>query len=344
MNNQLIPVVDLQRLVREAAAASAPDMPLRYRHFLQTGATPRLPHTVSIETTSACQLACPMCDREHMQRETALMSDEVFHAVVAAIAPHGIRLSFNGIGEPLLDRKLPERIAYARAQGIEHAALNTNGMLLDKRRSRELIEAGLTGISVSLDGADQASLEAGHLGADYATVVRNLEDLLDLKREMGAEWLEVMLRVTVQQANLAALPDIYRRWHGRVSRIRVNLAYQYGAATTAPVLPYRWEERIPCPQVLGSLLVLTNGDATLCCLGDINAELAVGNLARDGLAQCYAGPRAQEVRALHRSGDLDAIPVCQRCAGSTMSNFECGSVARTLEEECLALVARESGT
>lgn len=337
MNDIPTPAIDLPRLVREWAADSATDLPMHYRHFLQTGATPRLPHTVSIETTSACQLACPMCDRDHMRREAPLMSDQVFHAVVAAIAPHGIKLSFNGIGEPLLDKKLPERIAYARSRGIPEAAISSNGMLLDRRRGRELIQAGLTGISVSLDGADQASLETGHLGADYATVSDNLEDLLALKRELAAEHLEVVLRVTVQQANLAALPEIYRRWQGRVSNIRVNLVYQYGAAITDPLLPYRWEERIPCPQMLGSLLVLTNGDTTICCLGDINAELALGNLTRDSLEQCYAGPRAQEIRALHRAGDLTSLPVCRRCAGSTLSNFQCGSLARALERECLGL-------
>lgn len=325
------PPIDLDRLRRECRIEPG----LAYRHFLITGATPRLPGAVSIETSAACQLDCPMCDRAGMRREHLLMPDEVYRAVVAAIAPHRLKINFNGIGEPLLDKKLPDRVAHARAQGIPEAGLVSNGLLLEPRLARELIRAGLTRITLSLDGADPASHASGHAGADLALLEENLEALLSLRREQGPSPIEVVLRVTLQQGNLATLPALYRRWHGRGARIRLNFAYQYGDAATRPLLPYRWNERIPCPQMLSTMLVLTNGDATICCLGDVNAELGLGNLTRSSLEACYQGPRAREIRELHRAGNLADLPVCRRCSASTRSNFESGQLALALEAECL---------
>jgi sulfatase maturation enzyme AslB (radical SAM superfamily) len=328
--------LDLDRLIRESRV----EHPLAYRHYLQTGVTPRLPRHITLETAAACQLACPMCDRANMRRERLLMSDQTYNAVLDRVAPHRVKIGFNGIGEPLLDKKLPERIAQARSRGIPETAMASNGLLLEPRLARELIKAGLTRAVIALDGPDPASQYVGHLGADPEQVAENLEGLLAARRELGAEDFQILIRVTVQRGNLATLPDIYRRWHGRVTHIQVNLVYQYGQVSTDPLMPVHWGSRIPCPQTRDSLLVLTNGDATICCLGDINAELAVGNLTRDSLEHCFSGPRARAIRELHRAGDLSSLPVCQRCGAATQGNFQAGALARALEAECLAMLER----
>lgn len=308
--------------------------PLNYRYFLQTGVTVKVPRTVSLETTAACQLACKMCDRSSLKRETIFMPEEVFKAAIKNIAPYRIKVNFNGIGEPLLDRNLPDRIAYACSQGIDQIGMVTNGLLLTPRIARELIAAGIKRITISLDGNDQHSLDSGHSGADYETVASNIEGLVNLKKKLSADSLDVVLRVTVQKCNLAVVPDIFMRWQDKVTAICINFVYQYGNAITDSVLPYRWQERVPCPKLLSTMMVLTNGDATICCLGDVNAELRIGNIATDKLEEFYTGPVARNIRAKHLAKDFVSLPVCQRCVGCTMSNFHFGALARTIETEC----------
>lgn len=308
--------------------------PLNYRYFLQTGVTVKVPRMVSLETTAACQLACKMCDRSSLKRETIFMTDEVFKAAIKNIAPYRIKVSFNGIGEPLLDRNLPDRIAYACSQGIDQIGMVTNGLLLTPRIAGELIAAGIKRITISLDGSGQHSHESGHSGADYETVAGNIEGLVSLKKKLSADSLDVILRVTVQKSNLAVVPNIFMRWQDKVTAICVNFVYQYGNAITESVLPYRWQERVPCPKLLSAMMVLTNGDATICCLGDVNAELRIGNIATDKLEEFYTGPIARNIRAKHLAKDFVLLPVCQRCVGCTMSNFHFGALARTIETEC----------
>jgi hypothetical protein len=319
----------------ELVARAEPRYCAPYKLYKAIGAAARLPRQVTLETTSACQLACKMCDRSHMRREHMLMPDDIFITAVHKIAPYPIRINFNGIGEPLLDNKLVDRIAYARDAGVKKMSLISNGLLLTPEMGKALIKAGLTRLAVSLDSIDQNRLDAVHNGSDYQTVAQNLEALIATRKELNADHVKIIIRLTVQQANLAGIPDLYRSWYGRVDDIRVNFAYQYGQISTSPVLPYDWDNRVPCPNTLETLMVLTNGATTICCLGDINAELNTGNIATDTVEHCFSGPIAAGIRAKHRAKQIDDLPVCMKCSASTMSNFRNAAVAREIERACV---------
>jgi uncharacterized radical SAM superfamily Fe-S cluster-containing enzyme len=319
--------MDFEKLIRDNKVT----YPLEYRHFIQTGCVAKTPKNVSIETSSACQLSCAMCDRSRIRREASFMPDDVFYAVIDHIAPFRVRVNFNGVGEPLLDERLVDRIAYATGRGIDEIGLVTNGLLLTSSLSKELIKAGIKRITVSLDGDDQESHGGVHSGADYETVVNHIESLIRVKKNLNRGFPDVVLRVTVQKSNLAAIPGIFMRWRNKVQAICVNFVYQYGQVRTNPVVPYNWKEKIPCPNMLNSVMVLTNGLTTLCCMGDVNAELNIGNLAQVRLDNLYSGSAAKDIRARHLAGDFDSLPVCDRCAGCTMSSFYFGSLARAVE-------------
>jgi MoaA/NifB/PqqE/SkfB family radical SAM enzyme len=95
------------------------------------------------------------------------------------------RLTLQGLGEPLLAPHLLDLVRYAAARDVR-TGFNTNGVLLRRQRSRELIAAGLAWLHVSLDGATAATYEDVRHGTAFAPqpgqfdqVVANLRDLLD---------------------------------------------------------------------------------------------------------------------------------------------------------------------
>lgn len=322
--------LDIEKLIRENTVT----YPLKYRHFLQTGCVAKTPKGVSIETSSVCQLSCSMCDRSNIRRVNSFMPDEIFKATIDHIAPFRVMVNFNGVGEPLLDIRLAERIAYASNRGIKEIGLVTNGLLLTPVLAKELIKAGIKRIAISLDGDDQRTHESVHSGADFETVVSHIESLIRVKKELNSKFPDIVLRITVQKSNQMAIPGIFMRWREKVAAIRVNFVYQYGQVRTNPVVPFRWDDRIPCPNMLNSVMVLTNGTTTLCCMGDVNAELNIGNMAETRLDVLYSGDRAKDIRARHLAREFDALPVCKNCVGCTMSNFFLGSLARAVENQC----------
>ncbi len=136
-------------------------------------------------------------------------------------------VSFWGIGEPLLHPGIGGMVAAAHELGAR-TELITNGHLLDDARCRELVDAGLDRLVVSLDGPTPAALSRMRPGADLAGLERSLRALqLAVRRSPGRE-VELALESVLTRSNLAELPAIVER------------AREQGAATlyVTNLLPY----------------------------------------------------------------------------------------------------------
>jgi cyclic pyranopterin phosphate synthase len=83
-------------------------------------------------------------------RDEILRFEEIAH-IVQVVAPLGIRKIRLTGGEPLMRKKLPVLIEMlSRIEGIEEIAMTTNAFFL-KNMAKELYDAGLNRINVSLD-------------------------------------------------------------------------------------------------------------------------------------------------------------------------------------------------
>lgn len=101
-----------------------------------------------IALTARCNLRCFYCHAEGEKAPARELSAEEIAEILRVSGKLGIRtVKFTG-GEPLLREDLPEIIA-AMPPGIE-SSLTTNATLLADR-ARELKEAGLSRVNVSLD-------------------------------------------------------------------------------------------------------------------------------------------------------------------------------------------------
>ncbi|MFQ6539936.1 MULTISPECIES: GTP 3',8-cyclase MoaA [Aphanothece] len=126
----------------------------------------RRPGVLRLSLTARCNLACPYCCPDDHD-PPGLLSLAERHQLVATAASLGFtRLRLTG-GEPLLHRDveaLIDRLRPLRDRGpgadggLEEIALTTNGVLLSAERARALRQAGLDRITLSLDGADGASV------------------------------------------------------------------------------------------------------------------------------------------------------------------------------------------
>lgn len=108
-----------------------------------------------IEPTSMCNLKCRTCFRNNWIDETqGVMIDEVLKEIYSFIKKSGNLESvmLAGMGEPLLHEKVVEIVKQISSLG-KKVELLTNGTLLTKTMSEELVEAGLDVLWVSCDEA-----------------------------------------------------------------------------------------------------------------------------------------------------------------------------------------------
>ncbi len=170
------------------------------------------PVCLYLETTNRCNLLCTTCPRTFEELEPpADMSWALFTRIVDQF-PSIARVVLHGVGEPMMAKNLPRMIAYLRARGT-YVLFNTNGTLLTERKGRELIDADLDELRVSLDAAEPEAFMLVR-GRDYfQRIVRNLKRFVALQRTLGADRPRVSLWLTGLKETVNQLQDFVRLAH-----------------------------------------------------------------------------------------------------------------------------------
>src|SRR5438045_2541840 len=140
--------------------------PIR-RLLLATGRdrAPGLPEIVQIESTNICNAKCVFCPRDVMHRKLGIMSFDLFTKIVDECAELGItHVRVHNYGEPFVDRKLVEKVRYAKQKGIKEVGMISNGPLINEDVARGMIDAGLDAINISVDASGKEVFESTRLG------------------------------------------------------------------------------------------------------------------------------------------------------------------------------------
>jgi len=167
------------------------------------------PVCLYIETTNRCNLLCTTCPRTYEDLEPpADMSWELFTHIVDQF-PDISRVVLHGIGEPMMVKELPRMVRYLKDRGT-YVLFNTNGTLLRPKKGRELIEAGLDELRVSLDAADARAFKLVRGRDWFDRIVRNVRDFVELKQRLNAPHPRMSLWLTGLRETLQQLPDFIR--------------------------------------------------------------------------------------------------------------------------------------
>lgn len=112
---------------------------------------PCRPTTLVFNITDNCNSRCITC-RQWRHASVGEMDTGEVGGVLAQAKALGIRnIEFAG-GEPLLRRDLPAIVKVADDLGFADLSITTNGLLVTEEKAVSLIENGLDGFSISIDG------------------------------------------------------------------------------------------------------------------------------------------------------------------------------------------------
>ena len=199
--------------------AAAPD-PRRYFAHIAEKRGPIAeaePVCLYLETTNRCNLLCTTCPRTFAALEPpADMSWGLFTRIVDQF-PKIARVVLHGVGEPMMVRALPRMIRYLKDRGT-YVLFNTNGTLLTLRRGRELIEAGLDELRISLDAAEPNAFVQVRGRPLFQRILRNIRAFRAMQLELETGTPRVSLWLTGLKETVLQLNDF------------VALAYDCGIA------------------------------------------------------------------------------------------------------------------
>ncbi|MGD8710004.1 MAG: pyrroloquinoline quinone biosynthesis protein PqqE, partial [Ectothiorhodospiraceae bacterium] len=154
-----------------------------------------------LELTYRCPLACPWCNNPLQLDRYAqeLDTDEWKRVLRQARELGALQLGFSG-GEPALRRDLEALVAEADGLGF-YTNLITSGMGLDRARLRQLKQAGLKQVQLSLQHAERDRNDA-------LVGTRSFEKKVAIAREIKAQGFPMVLNVPISRHNIEAVGEM----------------------------------------------------------------------------------------------------------------------------------------
>lgn len=284
---------------------------LLWSYLRKSTRVPALPVEYIVETTAKCNIYCPMCPRETHKQPKEDMPEVVFERLVKDASKTAEHMMLIGLGEPLLDPKIFDRVSYCEQHGIS-TLLSTNGTLLDEKMAEKLLATPLAHITLSFDGASKETFETFRKGAKFEKVRENFVRFAKMKRERGSK-LFIVVQMVRMPGNAHEVEEFHRFWSGvegvdqiRVKEDETNLLQPEGDGSAAGGrhCHYLWR---------GALYVKHDGRVYPCCSSYMLDGDPIGNLRERSLPEIFNSEEMRQLRKLHAEGRAGEIDMCARC-------------------------------
>ena len=271
---------------------------------------------LQLENTTFCQASCLFCPHAGLKRPKLTMELELHRKIVDEAATIALidQFTITGLGEPLLDRNLIEKISYTSKTMDPSVGLDiyTNGNLLTVDIGKRLADAGLKTLMISMN-AMRADKRREIMGLDdfkrVSDVAHELTEIFDGSGSMG-----VVVKAIVTKDLLEGDEQIQfmKDWGGAVGdgghaflHLEGNWAGKnYKVRTT---------QTTPCSRAMSSIMVLADGRVCLCCQ-DAEGEVIFGDLHTETLREIYEKEEYVRLRQMHMEGKRNELFLCKDCA------------------------------
>lgn len=278
------------------------------------------PTHFEIETINACNARCPMCTIDEWNKDEKMMSDELFKKIVEEIAQHKDtvkRVNLYRDGEPLLDKKLPHRIALCKELGIPNISISTNVSLMSEDLAASLLRSGIDMITLSIDSLNKDVYESIRRGLNFDEVLNNARNLLKIRNRLKSP-CEIWIRMIRQESNIDEFESYKNYWEstGLLSsndRVYYHNIFNWGGQLDEySSISHNTEKHLPCVSLWSLMPIFANGDVPMCNV-DFNANQKMGNVSSNSIAEIWNSDEMRDTRNLHLNGLKEMIHMCKDC-------------------------------
>ena len=275
------------------------------------------PREVQIQTHTACNARCIMCPYEDIFKKVGhgRMRRELFERLIDECAGHEVwDLKPFLMNEPLLDRRLPSLVRYARER-LPNTIIgfSTNGQLLEGPLAEELVDSGLDEIWVNFNGNTRTTYETIMRGLSFERVRRNV---LDFKQLVVQKRANVCIFISTVETQLAvaeieASRAFWRQYDIPVVKTPLNNRGGNLQTNGLQVLRSIKGHRV-CDRPFYNMYIAYNGDAILCS-SDCERLMVIGNVEVDGLQRVWNSDRQKWVRKWILAREWGKLSLCRSC-------------------------------
>jgi radical SAM protein with 4Fe4S-binding SPASM domain len=292
------------------------------------------PISVSFEPTTSCNLRCPECPSglRSFTRPTGMLDDELFKGTIDELASSLLYLIFYFQGEPYLNPKFLDMVAYASKKGI-YTATSTNAHYLSDENAKRTIESGLDRLIISIDGTSQETYESYRVGGTLEKVLEGTKNIIKWKKALKSKTPHVIFQFLVVKPNQHQIGDLYKlAAEMEVDEVKLKTAqiydYEKGSELMTDLDEYsRYRKNHDgsysiknkllnnCWRMWNSCVITWDGTVVPCCF-DKDATHKLGNVKKESFKELWKGEKYYKFRKSLMKSRTE-IEICKNCTEGT---------------------------
>ena len=251
------------------------------------------------------------------------------------------RICFSGLGEPLLNPKLPEMARKLRNAGFtERIDVITNGVLLTPEMTDDLIDANFNRIQISVQGLTaERSKDISGQAIDMDAYVKNIEYLYYNKKKTD-------IFIKIIDANLNGEQEkqqFFNMFENICDTIFVEhlvvMQKQMGdhggrADSTRNMNNEIVEKRIVCAPMFYSQQVNVDGDTFPCSTPGLPSNFSMGNACEQTLLEIWNSNKRNDMIRTNLKQGYEVFDACSDCS-SVLAIYDVAEYLDDCREEIL---------
>lgn len=290
-----------------------------------------MPMHVSIEPTTACNLACPECPSglKRFTRATGKLDLEAHRTWLEQIRGSVFYTTYYFQGEPFLHPQFLSLIQLAHSFRM-FTATSTNAHFIDAQKAYEIVDSGLDQLIISVDGISQEVYEQYRVQGTLEKVWQATEYLVAAKKARKRHTPRLIFQCLAVKPNEHEIPLLFERAKTfGVDEVRIKSAQLYDYENGHPLMPdnpnySRYVKKAngkyvlknpggnSCWRMWSGSVITWDGKIVPCCF-DKDAQNALGALSEGSFRTIWKSDAYNAFRQSILTARND-IEICTNCS------------------------------
>jgi radical SAM protein with 4Fe4S-binding SPASM domain len=286
-----------------------------------------IPFVLFVDPSSVCNLMCQFCPNSIIENKK-IMGFDLFKKIINDLKEFNKTLKVLRLyksGEPLLNKRFSDMIRYAKSsQLIQNIDTTTNGVLLNPELSRDILDAGLNRINISVNGmSDRHYLEFTSVRIDFNKYINNIRNFYEIREANGYD-CEICIKITGDFLSDKDKEHFYQTFGDYADRIFIETAApcwpgfdvennaKINISKTKGIYDNELTSVQTCPYIFYSTTVNSDGTVSLCFL-DWDNKLIIGNVIEQSIKEIWNGDTLYNYQTQNLNGERKENLVCRNC-------------------------------
>lgn len=251
---------------------------------------------LQIENTNICNASCGFCPHKIMKRQKGTMEESVFEKILVDNKQYPIdAIAITGIGEPLLDSGIIDKLKIAKKVLNLPVTIYTNGTNL-KKYLKDLLKNGLDSLIISLNAANSEKRKE-IMGIDY------FDELNEIINNWNGKCDLIICAIPDMGYMERFDCDEMIKKYGK--KVYFHYASNWGGQYNFDL---KFTPNHVCPRPFEILHVNWDGNFVLCCL-DYEGKISFGK----SIAELMNNETWKYYRKMLSEGKRSELELCKNC-------------------------------